>query len=136
VAITGLSAGQTTVSATYGGRTGVQLVSVTAEDNLRCCSIASRGDFRPGSTVTMWALGFYSVASAAASELTLHISDETGIVAKKSTPALKNFNSFVLETTFTVPPTSLRLCRTIVLQIGSLTLSEGGSGVYCQTVRQ
>jgi hypothetical protein len=136
IAITGLSPGQTTVSATYGGRTGVQAVSVTAEDRLRCCATASRGDFRPGSTVTMWAIGDYSVASAAVGELTLRISDESSIVMTKSTTAFKNFNSFVLEATFTVPSTSLRLCRTVVLQVSSLTLSGGGSGVYCEAVRQ
>jgi len=135
VAITALAPGDTMVSAAYGGRTGHQSVSVTAEDHLRFGSAASQGDFRPGSAVTMWAIGDYSVASAETGELTLQISDENGIVATASIAALKNFNPFVIQTSFTVSSKSVRLCPAVVLRVGSRALSQA-QDAYCETVRR
>jgi len=135
VTITALAPGDTIVSAAYGGRTGRQSVTVTAEDHLRFGSAASQGDFRPGTAVTMWAIGDYAVSSAESGELTLQISDEKGIVATASMTALKNFNPFVIQTSFTVPSTSVRLCPAVVLQVGSKTLSQT-QDAYCETVRR
>jgi hypothetical protein len=53
--VNGRSAGQATVSASYRGREAAATLVVTAEDALRIdAGQAQQGDFRPGSTVTMW----------------------------------------------------------------------------------
>ena len=57
-AVTGRSAGQAVVSASYRGREAAATVAVKAEDGLRIGSgQAHQGDFTPGSTVTMWLQG-------------------------------------------------------------------------------
>src|SRR5436309_2015476 len=73
---TGKSAGEATVTASYQGRQATAVIVVTEEDALRISSgQAQQGAFTPGSTVTMWLQGYYSVASAATGRLSLKISD-------------------------------------------------------------
>ncbi len=78
---TGKSAGEATVTASYQGRQATAVMVVTEEDALRISSgQANQGAFTPGSTVTMWLQGYYSVASAATGRLSLKISDQTGTI--------------------------------------------------------
>lgn len=75
--VNGRSAGQAAVSASYRDRQAAATVVVSAEDGLRIDSGQARqGDFSPGSTVTMWLQGYYSVASADNGLLSLRVSDQ------------------------------------------------------------
>jgi hypothetical protein len=135
----GMSAGQATVTASYRGRDATASIIVTAEDALRIRAAAQQGEFRPGTTVTMWLQGYYSVASAESGRLSLRISDQTGsiITALVSTVA-KGGDFFLLSSTFVVPQNSTEVCRTAVLEVGSVTITEpqsNSSGLKCLTVR-
>jgi hypothetical protein len=80
--VSGPSSGQATVSASYRDRKADVALVVTAEDALRIDSgQAHQGDFTPGSTVTMWLQGYYSVTSAENGRLSLRISDQARTVA-------------------------------------------------------
>jgi hypothetical protein len=105
---------------------------VTEEDALRISSgQASQGPFTPGSTVTLWLQGYYSVASAATGRLSLKISDQTGIIST-TTPltVAKGGDFFLLTSTFVVPETSEEVCRTAVLEIGAVTIAEPHSKTF------
>jgi len=123
--VNGRSAGQGAVSASYRGRQASASIVVTAEDALRVKAAAEQGEFRPGTTVTMWLQGYYSVASADTGRLSLRITDQAGIVTS-TTPSTvaRGGDFFLLSTTFVVPPSSTRVCRTAVLEVGSITVAE------------
>jgi hypothetical protein len=128
----GKSAGEATVTASYQGRQATAVVVVTEEDALRISSgQASQGPFTPGSTVTLWLQGYYSVASAATGRLSLKISDQTGIIST-TTPltVAKGGDFFLLTSTFVVPETSEEVCRTAVLEIGAVTIAEPHSKTF------
>ncbi len=136
---TGRSAGQALVSASYRGREASASIGVTAEDALRVRAGAEQGEFRPGTTVTMWLQGYYSVASADTARLSLRITDQAAIIA--TTPpstVAKGGDFFLLSITFVVPQTSTRVCRTAVLEVGSVTITEphpSASGLWCIPIR-
>ena len=139
--MTGRAAGQATVSASYRGQQASATVAVTEEDALRIASgQAHQGDFTPGSTVTMWLQGYYSVASAETGRLSLRIADQSGIVT--TTPALtvaKGGDFFLLSATFVVPQNSVEVCRTALLVVGSVTIAESpsdASGLRCIPIRR
>ena len=138
--VSGQSAGQAVVSASYRGREATAPILVTAEDALRIRAAADQGDFRPGTTVTMWLQGYYSVASAETGRLRLRISDEAGTIT--TTPPLtvgKGGDFFLLSSTFVVPQSSVQVCRTAILEVGSATIAEptsNASGLWCISVRR
>ena len=129
---TGKSAGQATVTASYEGRQASAVIVVTEEDALRISSgQADQGDFRPGSTVTMWLQGYYSVASAATGRLSLKISDQTGTITTTAPLTVaKGGDFFLLSSTFVVPETSVEVCRTAVLEVGPVTIAEPHSKAF------
>jgi hypothetical protein len=137
--VNGRSAGQAVVSASYRGREGAAPVSVTAEDALRVKAAAEQGEFRPGTTVTMWLQGYYSVASADAGRLSLRISDQTGTISTTSPLTVaKGGDFFLLSSTFVVPQASAQVCRTAILEVGALTIAEptsNASGLWCIPTR-
>ena len=139
--VNGRAAGQAAVIAAYAGRQATASLVVTAEDALRIDSgQADQGDFRPGSTVTMWLQGYYSVASADTGRLSLRITDQTGTVAT-TTPltVARGGDFFLLSSTFVVPRDSVEVCRTAVLEVGSVTIAEpasNASGLRCIPVRR
>jgi hypothetical protein len=130
--VNGRSAGQAVVSASYGGRQGAATLVVKDEDALRIdAGQAHQGDFRPGSTVTMWLQGYYSVASAETGRLSLRISDQTGTITTTSPITVtKGGDFFLLSSTFVVPQDSLEVCRTAVLEVGSVTIAEPQSNAF------
>jgi hypothetical protein len=130
--VNGRSAGQAVISVSYGGREGTASISVTAEDALRIDSgQAQQGDFRPGSTVTMWLQGYYSIVSAETGRLSLRISDQTGTIAMTAPLTVaKGGDFFLLSSTFVVPQESVEVCRTAVLEVGSLTIAEPKSKAF------
>jgi hypothetical protein len=139
--VTGRAAGQATVSASYRGQQATVIVAVTEEDALRIASgQAYQGDFTPGSTVTMWLQGYYSVASAETGRLSLRITDQNGTIT--TTPAVtvaKGGDFFVLSSTFVVPQNSVEVCRTAVLEVGSVTIAESppdSPGLRCIPIRR
>jgi len=139
--VNGRSAGQAIVSASYRGRQGSATLIVTAEDALRIdTGQAQQGDFRPGSTVTMWLQGYYSVASAESGRLSLRISDQTGTITTTSPLTVaKGGDFFLLSSTFVVPQDSVEVCRTAVLEVGSVTITEpksNASGLWCIPIRR
>ena len=138
--VNGRSAGQAVVSASYRGREAGAPVLVTAEDALRIRAAAEQGDFRPGTTVTMWLQGYYSVASAETGRLSLRISDQTGTITTTSPLTVaKGGDFFLLSSTFVVPQNSAQVCRTAILEVGSLTIAEptsNASGLWCIPVRR
>ena len=72
------------------------------------------------------------MASADSGQLTLTIADRNGVVSTSAPIAAhKGFDYFVLNTTFVVPATSTQLCPTVMLHIGSKTLSSSHSDL-CQ----
>ena len=138
---TGKSAGQAMVTASYQGRHASAVIAVTEEDALRISSgQAHQGDFRPGSTVTMWLQGYYSVASAATGRLSLKISDQTGIITTTAPSTVaKGGDFFLLSSTFVVPETSVEVCRTAVLEVGSVSVAEPhskDSPLWCIPIRR
>jgi hypothetical protein len=130
--MTGRSAGQANVTASYDGRQASFVVGVTAEDALRISSgQAHQGDFTPGSTVTMWLQGYYSVASAATGRLSLKITDQQGTITTTAPLTVtRGGDAFLLSSTFTVPSSSEEVCRTAVLEVGSQTISEPSSKTF------
>jgi hypothetical protein len=139
--VNGRSAGQAIVSASYRGRQGSATLFVTAEDALRIDNgQAQQGDFRPGSTVTMWLQGYYSVASTESGRLSLRISDQSGTIATTSPlTVVKGGDFFLLSSTFVVPQDSVEVCRTAVLEVASVTITEpksNASGLWCIPIRR
>jgi hypothetical protein len=137
--VTGRSAGQALVSGSYSGREGTATVLVTAEDALRIRAAAEQGEFRPGTTVTMWLQGYYSVASAETARLSLRISDQIGVVTTtEPLTVVRGGDFFLLSSTFVVPQRSTEVCRTAVLEVGSVTIADPtskDSGLWCLAVR-
>ena len=129
---TGKSAGEATVTASYQGRQATAVIVVTEEDALRISSgQANQGAFTPGSTVTMWLQGYYSVASAATGRLSLKISDQTGTITTTSPLTVaRGGDFFLLSSTFVVPDTSVEVCRTAVLEVGAVTIAEPHSKTF------
>ena len=139
--VNGRAAGEAVVSAAYGGRQAVATVAVTAEDALRIDnSQAQQGDFRPGSTVTMWLQGYYSVTSVDTGRLSLRITDQTRTIAT-TTPSTvaKGGDFFFMSITFVVPDDSIEVCRTAILEVGSVTIAEPQSksfALWCIPIRR
>ena len=139
--VSGRSAGQAEVSASYFGRKSAATLIVTAEDALRIDSgQAIQGAFTPGSVVTMWLQGYYSVASAETGRLSLRISDQTGTITTTSPLTVaKGGDFFLLSSTFVVPEASVEVCRTAVLEVGSVTIAEPHSkdfSLWCMPIRR
>ena len=138
--ITGRSAGQAVVMATYQGRSAQTTVSVIFEDALRIKAALDQGEFRPGTTVTMFLQGYYSVASADVGRLSLRINDQNGMVTQ-TLPATvaRGGDFFLLSSTFVVPQASTQVCRAAVLEVGGVTISApdpGGSTLACLPIRR
>jgi len=125
--IKGRSAGQVTISTSYRGVQGAASVVVTLQDALQCDNaVADQGQFKTGMTVTMWLQGFYGVESAATGQLNLQVTDQNGGLVAASSPLTvpRGGDSFVISNTFTIPAGATRVCRTAVLQIGTMTLTS------------
>jgi hypothetical protein len=138
---TGKSAGEAMVTASYHGRQATAVIVVTEEDALRISSAqADQGAFTPGSTVTMWLQGYYSVASAATGRLSLKISDETRTITTTAPVTVaKGGDFFLLSSTFVIPDTSVEVCRTAILEVGAVTIAEPHSKTFplwCIPVRR
>jgi hypothetical protein len=137
--VNGQSAGQAVVSASYRGQSAVAAVSVTAEDALRIKAAAEQGDFRPGTTVTMWLQGYYSVNSAETGRLRLQINNQAGrVTATPPMTVAKGGDFFLLSSTFVVPQDSSEVCRMAVLEVGPVTIAEptsNESGLRCISIR-
>jgi len=137
--VTGRSSGQAVVSASYRSRTASAPVAVAAQDALRIQAAAEQGDFRPGSTVTMFLQGYYAVASASTGQLSLQISDQNGPITRTPSQAVQQGGDFfLLSSTFVIPQSSTEVCRTAVLEVGPVTVSEptsNVSGLWCLPVR-
>ena len=88
----------------------------------------------------MWLHGYYSVVSAEAGRLSLRISDQDGTVTM--TPSIhvdRGGDYFLLSATFMVPDTSVEVCRTAVLEVGSVTIAEPHSKetpFWCFAIRR
>jgi hypothetical protein len=135
------SAGQASVTALYYGQQASAMLIVIAEDAVRIDSgQAHQGDFTPGSTVTMWLQGYYSVASANTAQLSLRISDQSGTTIVTTAPmtVVKGGDFFLLSSTFVVPRDSAEVCRTAVLAVGSVTIEEPASNTpqRCIAIRR
>jgi len=130
--ITGKSAGEATITASYQERQATAVILVTEEDALRISSgQASQGAFRPGTTVTMWLQGYYSVASAATGRLSLRISDQNGTITTTAPLTVaRGGDFFLLSSTFVVPDASVEVCRTAVLEVGEVTITEPHSKTF------
>jgi hypothetical protein len=124
--LTGKSAGQVQVTATYLGSSLSAQVGVQAQDIVQAdASATGGGSFRVGSTVSMTLIGFYGVASADSGLLNMVITDQGGGVVS-ATPLQvvpRGGNSFVITATFVIPAGTTQMCRAAVLQIGSVTLT-------------
>jgi hypothetical protein len=139
--VTGRSAGEAVVSASYGGQTATAPLVVIAEDALRIASgQAHQGDFTPGSTVTMFLQGYYSVATADRGLLSLRISDQAGtITTMLPTTVARGGDYFSMSATFVVPQQSIEVCRTAILVVGSVTIAEpqsNANGLWCIPIRR
>ena len=121
----GKSAGQATLTATYDGRSASAQLTVDLQDVLRATASFDQGPFRVSAAATMGLQGFYGVASANSGRLTLVITDQDGATVSTSAPLTvpHGGDRYLLTTTFTVPPSTTRVCRMGVLQIASTTLT-------------
>jgi hypothetical protein len=139
--VNGRSAGQASIAAAYGGRQAAATLVVIAEDALRIDSgQAHQGDFTPGSTVTMWLQGYYSVVSADTGRLSLRISDQAGTITTTSPMTVaRGGDFFLLSSTFVVPRDSIEVCRTAILEVGAVRLEEpqpDTSALRCISIRR
>ncbi len=77
----------------------------------------------------MWVQGEYGVASAVAGELNIEISDQNGRRVDAGTPQTvpNGGDSYILSSTFVIPAATTQVCRTAVLQIGTVRLTAVGS---------
>jgi hypothetical protein len=121
----GKSAGQTTLSATYSGRTLSAPLTVLLQDVFRVTASAEQGSFKVGTSATLWLQGFYGVESADAGTLTLVVTNQDDAIISTSAPQTvpRGGDTYIISTTFTLPPDATRVCRTGFLQIGSKTLT-------------
>jgi hypothetical protein len=128
--ITGKTAGQTTISAAYQSATASTQTSVQLQDAVEIDSIGEQGSFAVGTTNTVSAEGFYSVASVPVGQLSLVITDQTGAVIGSSDPigAPLGGQTFLLSVTFAIPQGVTKVCHTATLQLGSTTLTSSASG--------
>lgn len=123
--VIGRAAGQVDIQATYEGRTGSAPIRVIAEDAIRIRAGAEQGSFQRGTTVTMWLQGYYSVASADSGRLSLLITDQDGTVAKLDPRIVaRGGDSFVLSKEFVIPSTSTEVCRTAILEVGTVIVAQ------------
>ena len=80
------------------------------------------------------------MASAETGRLSLRITDQSGTITTTSpTTVAKGGDVFLLSTTFVVPQTSVEVCRTAVLEVGSVTIAESPSdvsGLRCIPIRR
>ena len=127
-ALKGLSAGQIVATGTYQGRSQWASVSVRAEDVLRVSAGGYQGVFKSGNSVRIIVVGFYGVASADSGQLNLLLTDQNDATVSASAPQVvsRGGDSFVIDYAFTIPAGTTRLCRTAVLQIGSVILTATG----------
>lgn len=129
------------MTVSYQGRQASAAIVVTEKDALRIASGQGHGgDSTPGSTVTMWLQGYYSVASAATGRLSLKISDQNGTILTTSPSTVaRGGDFFLLSSTFVVPNNSIEVCRTAVLEVGSVTVEEPRSKdfpLWCIPIRR
>ena len=139
--ITAASVGQSSISATYRGVSGSLQMSVTAaqQDALRIDDVGLGGQFKVGNTVSMSVGGLYSVVSAATGQLSLRISDQNAAVVATTSPmtVLRGSDSFHLSASFTIPAGATRLCSKVILQVGSVTVSQASGlnlDLFCAAV--
>ena len=136
----GRGPGHVIVSAEYEGKAAAAQLSVRAEDFLDVSAAGLQGTFQVSRVVTMYVTGSYGVASADAGQLNIEITDQDGalVAAGPSQTVPKGGDSFVLSSTFTIPIGTTRVCRTAVLHIGALTLTDvGGPMLFpCVSVSQ
>ena len=78
----GMTDGQATLTASYSGQSASAVVAVHLEDVLRVRATAEQGSFQTGTSVTLWLMGFYGVASGTSGDQPLH-----GIVITPSRPS-------------------------------------------------
>lgn len=138
--VTGRSAGHATVSASYEGRGDAAPVTVIAVDALRIRSALDQGSFTPRSLVTMYLQGYYSVASEETGRLRLQISDQNGPLGGTLPQTVaRGGDYFNLSATFIIPEDSIEVCRTAILEVGSIRIAEpmsNASGLWCLPVRR
>jgi hypothetical protein len=73
----------------------------------------------------MWLQGYYSVASADSGRLSLLITDQDGTVATLDPRIVaRGGDSFVLSKEFVIPNTSTEVCRTAILEVGTVTVAQ------------
>lgn len=123
--VRGVSAGQSTVTVSYGGRRASTDVSVRPGDAVLVASVTEQGIFAPGNWVTLSAQGFYAVQSADSGVLRLLIYDQRGTAVvgdPRSVP--RGGDAFALSATFQVPIGSTRLCRRVRLTVDSTVVEE------------
>lgn len=127
-ALKGRSAGQVVAMATYEGKSESGSVSVSAEDVVRVLGASYQGIFQAGSTVNMIIGGFYGVASADSGQLNLVVTDQNNVQVSASAvqTVTRGGDSFAILHSVTIPIGTTRICRTAVLQIGSVTLTATG----------
>ena len=132
------SEGQATLTTTYSGQSASALLTVHLQDMLRASASANQGSFKVGTTATLWLQGGYGVASADSGTLTLVITDQTGATVSTSAPLTvpRGGDTYIISSTFTIPPGATSVCRTGVLQIGStrITVVPDASLVPCVPV--
>lgn len=123
--VIGRAAGQVDIQASYEGRTGTAPIRVLAEDAIRVRSAGEQGSFQRGTTVTMVLQGYYSVASADSGRLSLLITDQDGTVAMLDPMIVgRGGDGFVLSKTFIIPGRSTEVCRTAILEVGSVIVAQ------------
>lgn len=121
----GKQEGQVTLKATYAGQSVTAPLAVHLEDVIRATAAAGTVVVKVGSSATLTLQGFYGVASSDSGTLTLVITDQTGTTIATSTPLTvpHGGDTYIISSTFRVPPGTTRVCKTGVLQIGPTTLT-------------
>lgn len=88
----------------------------------------------------MYLQGYYSVASADTGQLRLQISDQNGPLGGTAPQTVfRGGDFFGLSATFVIPEESTEVCRTAILEVGSVRIAEpssNASGLWCLPVRR
>ena len=108
----GMTDGQATLTASYSSQSVSAVVAVHLEDVLRVRATAEQGSFETGTSVTLWLMGFYGVASGTSGVLTLVVRDQTGARIHISAPLIVSHGAdqYVVSTSFMLSPGVTRVC--------------------------
>jgi hypothetical protein len=139
--VTAVTPGVATVSATYRGKIGSFAIAVTAvsqgqSDELRVTGGASTGPFKVGNLISISLNVTYTVISADTGQLTMGVSNQSGVAIGPPNTHTVNRGSGAAGMTaaFTVPQGTTQVCAIAILQVGSKVVFDPNAAPFCVSI--